>query len=208
MPWHYTGIVCKSVLWPDRQWASCQIRKIAGCACAGNARNVFPAPRVSDPDMHHVTHVPWCMPGSLNGGFLWSRWRGKRPRHSRRMRNLQFYVSGKSPWASSTEVNWIESARSLIHRHGDLSNVFLCCHGHCMYNGSVCLTWVKCATWNDHSCPSPTFYCIMNGHVGNNSCDVNPSNDHFINPFYDKEWDVILYLCLIFNGSLVKLPLK
>ena len=24
-------------------WASCQIRKIAGCACAGNAGNVFPA---------------------------------------------------------------------------------------------------------------------------------------------------------------------
>ena len=49
-------------------WASCQIRKIAGCACAGNAGNVFPPPaRVSDPDMHHgrcVTHVPWCMQGS------------------------------------------------------------------------------------------------------------------------------------------------
>ena len=25
------------------QWASCQIRKIEGCACAGNAGNVFPA---------------------------------------------------------------------------------------------------------------------------------------------------------------------
>ena len=24
-------------------WASCQIRKIAGCACAGNARNLLPA---------------------------------------------------------------------------------------------------------------------------------------------------------------------
>ena len=42
-----------------------------------------PPPRVSDPDMHHgtcVTHVPWCMPGSLTSGFLWSRWRGKRTR--------------------------------------------------------------------------------------------------------------------------------
>ena len=30
-------------------------------------------PRVSDPDMHHgtcVTHVPWCMLGSLSSGFL------------------------------------------------------------------------------------------------------------------------------------------
>ena len=47
-------------------------------------------PRVSDPDMHHgtcVTHVPWCMPESLTSGFLLIRWRGKRSRHSRRMRS-------------------------------------------------------------------------------------------------------------------------
>ena len=76
-------------------WASCLVRKISGCACIGNAGNVL---RVSDPDMHHgtcVTHVPWCMPGSLTGGFLWSRWLGKRSRLSRCMRNPQFYVSGK-----------------------------------------------------------------------------------------------------------------
>ena len=51
-----------------------------------------PQPRVSDPDMHHgtcVTHVPWCMPGLLTGGFLWSRRRGKSSRYSRRMRNPQ-----------------------------------------------------------------------------------------------------------------------
>ena len=61
----------------DVPWASYQIRKIAGCACAGNAGNVFPRrrflrePLVSDPGMHHgtcVTHVPWCMPGSLTCG--------------------------------------------------------------------------------------------------------------------------------------------
>ena len=34
--------------------ASYQVRKIAGCACIGNAGNIFPA-----------THVPWCIPGSL-----------------------------------------------------------------------------------------------------------------------------------------------
>ena len=82
------------------EWASCQLRKITGCACAGNAGNVSPPPRVSDPDMHHgtcATHVPWCMPGSLTDVLLWSRWRRKRSRHSRRMRNPQFYVSGKRP---------------------------------------------------------------------------------------------------------------
>ena len=57
--------------------ASCQIRKIAGCACTENAGNVFPRrrfqrkPLVSDPGMHHgtcVTLVPWCMSRSLTCG--------------------------------------------------------------------------------------------------------------------------------------------
>ena len=67
----------------------------------GMAGTFSPPPRVSDPDMHHgtcVTHVPWCMLGSLSSGFLWSRWRRKRSLHFRRMRNPQFYLSGKSPW--------------------------------------------------------------------------------------------------------------
>ena len=57
-------------------------------------------PRVSDLDMHHgtcVEHVLWSMLGSLTSGFPWSRWQQKRSRHFRRMRNPQFYVSGKSP---------------------------------------------------------------------------------------------------------------
>ena len=58
------------------------------------------ATRVSDSDMHHgtcVTHVPWCMPGSLTSGFLWSRWRGKKltafPAHT-------YLVRG--PWTTCT----------------------------------------------------------------------------------------------------------
>ena len=39
------------------------------------------------------------MPGSLTNGSLWNRWRGTRSRHSRRMRNPQFYVSCKRPIA-------------------------------------------------------------------------------------------------------------
>ena len=62
---------------------------------SGMPGTFYPPPRVSDPDMHHgtcLTHVPWCIPGSLT-----SRWRGTRSRHSRRMRNPQFHVSGKRP---------------------------------------------------------------------------------------------------------------
>ena len=61
-------------------------------------------PGISDPGMHPgtcVTHVPWCMPGSLTSGFPWSTWQGKRSRHSRRILNPQFYVSGKKPMATS-----------------------------------------------------------------------------------------------------------
>ena len=77
-----TSLVCKWIItdvitnarYSAVPWASYQIRKIAGCACAGNAGNVFPRrrfqrkPLVGDPGMHHgtcVTHVPWCMSGSL-----------------------------------------------------------------------------------------------------------------------------------------------
>ena len=61
----------------DMPWASYQIPKIAGRTCAGNAGNVFSRrrlqrkPLVSDHGMHHgtcVTHVPWCMSGSLTRG--------------------------------------------------------------------------------------------------------------------------------------------
>ena len=61
----------------DCPWTSYQIRKIAGCACTGYAGNVFPSgrlqrkPLANDPGMHHgtcVTHVPWCMSGSLTRG--------------------------------------------------------------------------------------------------------------------------------------------
>ena len=83
-------------------WASYQIRKIAGCACTGNAGNILPRhrfqkkPLVSDPGMHHgtcVTHVPWCMSGSLTCGD------GETfpafPAHA----HPQFCVSGKRPMA-------------------------------------------------------------------------------------------------------------
>ena len=67
--------VCVSIT-----WASCQIRKIAGAHAPGMPGTFSPSLQASDPDMHHgtcVTHVPWCMLGSLTSGFLWNRRRGK-----------------------------------------------------------------------------------------------------------------------------------
>ena len=70
-----------------------------------------PPRRVSDPDMHHgtcVTHVPWCMPGSLTSGFLWSRWREKRSRHSRRMRNRNFPYLARGPWRHQPTMCYLD----------------------------------------------------------------------------------------------------
>ena len=107
----YTALLGWDNLLTTEPWTSCQTRTIKGCACAGNAGNVFPPPRVSDPDIHHgtcVTHVPWCMPGWITSGFLWSRWRGKGSRHSQRMRNPQFYVSDKRYKSSNKHRNlWV-----------------------------------------------------------------------------------------------------
>ena len=60
-----------------------------------------PTLRFSDHDMHHgtcVTHVSWYMPDLLTSGFFWSRWRGQRSRHFRRMHNPQFRYLVKGPW--------------------------------------------------------------------------------------------------------------
>ena len=85
-------------------WTSYRIRKIASCAYAGN---VFPRPpRVSDPNMHHGTCV------ALTNGFLWGR--EKHSRHSRRMRNPQFYVSDKrSMWGNLSEVGVLRQRKFL-----------------------------------------------------------------------------------------------
>ena len=51
--------------------ASCQIRHIASAHAPEMPGTFSPPSRVSDPDMHHatwVTHVPWCVPGSLTSG--------------------------------------------------------------------------------------------------------------------------------------------
>ena len=98
-------------------WASCQILKIGVGHAPGMPGTFSPPSRISDPDMHHgtcVTHVPWCMLGSLISGFLWSRWRGKHSRHSRRMRNPQFYVSGKRPMNPEHQQPWYSQRKTAM----------------------------------------------------------------------------------------------
>ena len=81
-------------------WASCQIRKLLVAHAPGMPETFSPPQRVSEPDMHHGTcmaRVPWSMSGSLISGFLWSRWRRKRSRHSRCITDMDYRWSGEKP---------------------------------------------------------------------------------------------------------------
>ena len=70
---------------------------ICGLRMRREYRERFPRRRiqkklpVSDPGMYPVMHV----------GIANLRWRGERSRHSRRMRNTQFYLSGKRSMGQS-----------------------------------------------------------------------------------------------------------
>ena len=59
-------------------WALVRYGKLRVAHTLEMAGLFYPPPRFSDPDMHQgtcVMHVPWCMPGLLNSGFLRNRWR-------------------------------------------------------------------------------------------------------------------------------------
>ena len=83
-----------------------------------------------------VTHVPWCLPGSLTSGFRWNRCWRKRPRHSRwRMRNAHFYVSGKRSMVKTTRICKISSVTC--------QSVYLCKHASTIhvYSRYASITW-------------------------------------------------------------------
>ena len=76
-----------------------------------------PPPGVADPDTYHgtsVTHVPWCMPGSLTSSFLWSRWWGKLFWLAGACATCSFAYPVKGLWFSS-----LESVRVVSIRNGN-----------------------------------------------------------------------------------------
>ena len=98
-PWMRTGVHSDGysiILTQCVLWASHQIRKIAGCACARNAGDVFPA---ADFKGNRQLAIPACITARavLHVGIANPRWQGKHSRHSRGMHNPQFHVSGKRP---------------------------------------------------------------------------------------------------------------
>ena len=81
------------------------MRKIAGCACTGMPGTFSPTPasketasQLSRHASRHVRHARVVMHVGIAIPWLWV----KRSRHSRRMRNSQFYVSGPLRWHHMT----------------------------------------------------------------------------------------------------------
>ena len=75
--------------------------KLRAAHTPGMPGTFFPIPQVSDPNMDHgtcVTHVPWCIQGSLTSGFLWSRWRGNVPGHPSTCATRNFAYLVRGPW--------------------------------------------------------------------------------------------------------------
>ena len=138
--------ICPQITRTLGQRASCQIRKIVGCACTGNAGSVFPA-TVGKRSRHASRHVRDARAemhaGVANWRFPLSS-REKHSRHSWRMRNPQFYVSGKKS---------IETAKSyrvytLFHKQGK-SFPKLPLHSKCLFRKpSVWLT-KTCKYYNE-----------------------------------------------------------
>ena len=151
-------------LLPDTQYRGLRMRR--------ECRERFPRhqlqrkPLVSDPGMPHgtcVTHVPWCMSGSLNCGGRW-----KRSWHSRRMRNSQFYVSGKRPMhimlivpysifgpanhRAGNTANWmpcfITHRESLHEKKSNFQYFFnLLAHQRCGNNFKSVIFLIQCTDW-------------------------------------------------------------
>ena len=64
-----------------------------------------------------VTHVPWCMPGSLPSGFHWSRWRGK---HSSipgtcATRNFAYLVRGQWQLSRYQLIEWCFQIKYILY---------------------------------------------------------------------------------------------
>ena len=100
-----------------------------------------PPPRFSDPDMHHgtcMTHVPWCMSGSLTTSFLWNRWRGKRSRIPGACAIRDFTYLARGPWHCT-----VTGSLMLVYSYSNLPGlVTYCLQGLVMQS-----FFVECKTW-------------------------------------------------------------
>ena len=85
---------------PTDHWPFARYVKLRVTHAPGILEQFLPPLRVSDPDMHHdtcVSHVPWCMSGSLTSGFPLKLVVGKTFPAFRAHAQAAIYASGKRP---------------------------------------------------------------------------------------------------------------
>ena len=90
----------------------------------------------------------------INVGIVSPQWRGKRSRQSRRMRNPQFYVSGKRPIDQVGDHKNIAYPRSVEEKFvTNFSHSWFCCgyiivHRKCTwYVEPFCIKAIECFIW-------------------------------------------------------------
>ena len=111
----------------------------------------------------------------MHVGIANPRWWGKRSRHSRRMRNPQFYVSGKSPWyhgfndlvrqgaRTAKPWYWPGSVRILHYQHQNSCNSSPPSAAYMgQLIGSVLVQIMACRLFGAKPLPAPMLvYCLL-----------------------------------------------
>ena len=164
---------------------------------------------ISNPDMHYstcVTHVSWCMLGSLTSGFLCSQWRGKYSLHSWCMRNLQFHASGKRPMVPYHIYDYhdiIQNGQQDLEKSSwslSLKPIIVVQHQMTLLNSCIRLTFFR---------PHPVPTAILDDHISwgwikDWTLGV-PFHWHGLtcisNYFYNNMWDEITYTFPNFNSA-------
>ena len=143
----------------------------------------------------------------MHVGIANPRWWGKRSRHSRRMRNPQFYVSGKSPWyhgfndlvrqgaRTAKPWYWPGSVRLLHYQHRNGCNSSPPSAAYMgQLIGSVLVQIMACRLFSAKPLPAPMLvYCLLDPQEQNS---VEFESKHKI----INSWKCIWKKCRLRNG--------
>ena len=131
-------------LLPDTQ--NCGLRMRRECRERFRRHRLQMKPLVSDPSMHHgtcVTHVPWCMSGSLTRGV-----RKNVPGIPGECVTHNFALIARGPWRriSETNINVRAGMRNYIQLKGRCNNFSGFKHKLCWQIRLTCPFMLKCVS--------------------------------------------------------------
>ena len=123
--WTICGVTydlrCLSLMWQQYNavsgcWHHGPLTRLRVTHAPGMPRTFSPPLWISDFDMYHatcITHVPWCMPGSLTSSFLWSRLRGNIPSIHNACATHNFTYLARGPWKGHIALTAINKTTQL-----------------------------------------------------------------------------------------------